>query len=103
MERSVSKDVAVEEDAASAFAVDQNSPNPFNPSTSIGFTIPEAGNVSVDVFNVAGQKIDTLVDDVMNAGHHNITWDASGFSNGVYFYTVEAGEFSKTMKMTLLK
>ena len=99
----ITNQIAVEEDAAAAFAVGQNSPNPFNPTTSINFTLPADGKVSVDVFNVAGQKVDTLVDDYMNAGQHNVVWNASGFSNGVYFYTVKAGEMTKTMKMTLLK
>jgi hypothetical protein len=99
----ITNEVAVDEDAAAAFAVSQNSPNPFNPTTTINFTLPVNGNVSVEVFNVAGQKVDTLVDDHMNAGQHSVVWDASGFSNGVYFYTVKSGEFAKTMKMTLLK
>ena len=94
---------AVEEATLAAFAVDQNSPNPFNPTTSISFTIPSADHVAVDIYNVAGQKIDTLVNDFMDAGNHSITWDASELSNGVYFYTVKSGNFSKTMKMTLLK
>jgi len=89
--------------APSAFAVAQNSPNPFNPTTSISFTMVEAGNVSVDVFNVAGQKVDTIANEFMSSGSHSITWDATGFSAGVYFYTVKSGDFSKTMKMTLLK
>jgi len=95
--------VTVEEEIQAAFAVDQNTPNPFNPSTSIRFTIPEAGNVSIDIYNVAGQKIDTLVNDFMGAGKHSIVWDAHGFSAGIYFYTVKSGDFSRTMKMTLLK
>jgi len=95
--------VAVEEAAPSAFAVKQNSPNPFNPSTTISFTIAESGNVAIDVFNVAGQKVDTIASEFMSAGSHSLTWDASGFSAGVYFYTVKSGELSKTMKMTLLK
>ncbi len=99
----ITNEVAVDEDAAAAFAVSQNSPNPFNPTTSINFTLPVDGNVSVEVFNIAGQKVDTLVDDYMSAGQHNVVWDASGFSNGVYFYSVKSGEFAKTMKMTLLK
>jgi hypothetical protein len=94
---------AVEDDAQAAFAVDQNAPNPFNPTTSINFTIPASGHVTVDVFNVAGQKVETLVNDHMSAGKHSVVWDASGFSNGVYFYTVKAGDHSQTMKMTLLK
>jgi hypothetical protein len=99
----ISDVVAVEENAPSAFAVAQNSPNPFNPTTTIDFTIAEAGNVSIDVFNVAGQKIDTIASGLMNAGSHTVTWNASEFSAGVYFYTVKNGDFSKTMKMTLLK
>jgi len=95
--------VAVEEDAQAAFAVDQNSPNPFNPVTSISFTLPAADHVTVDIYNVAGQKVDTLVNDFMETGKHSVVWDASGFSNGVYFYTLKSGDFSRTMKMTLLK
>jgi len=95
--------LAVEDDAQAAFAVAQNSPNPFNPTTSISFTLPGADYVTVDVYNVAGQKVDTMVNDFMDAGKHSVSWDASGFSAGVYFYTVKSGDFSKTMKMTLLK
>ena len=87
----------------SEFAVAQNSPNPFNPSTTIGFSIPEAGIVSIDVFNVAGQKVDTIASEFMSAGNHSVLWDATGFSAGVYFYTVKVGEMSVTKKMTLLK
>ena len=96
-------DVAVDDDAPAAFAVDQNYPNPFNPTTTISFTNVEASNVSIDVFNVAGQKVDTIANEFKSAGSHSVTWDASGFSAGVYFYTVKTGDFSKTMKMTLLK
>ena len=94
---------AVEEEAVAAFAVDQNTPNPFNPTTTIGFTLSEAGHVTVDIYNVAGQKVDTLIDDTMSTGRHSLVWDASGMSAGVYFYTVKSGNFSNTMKMTLLK
>jgi len=95
--------VGVDEAAPSAFAVAQNSPNPFNPTTSINFTLAKAGKVTVDVFNAAGQKVDTIVNTTMNAGAHSVNWNASKFSAGVYFYTVKSGDFSKTMKMTLLK
>ncbi|MFC1574049.1 T9SS type A sorting domain-containing protein, partial [Candidatus Latescibacterota bacterium] len=95
--------VDVSEDSPAAFAVDQNSPNPFNPTTSISFKLTEAGNVSVEVFNVAGQKIDTVANEFMSSGSHSVTWNASGFSAGIYFYTVKSGDFSRTMKMTLLK
>jgi hypothetical protein len=95
--------VVVADDAPTAFAVEQNSPNPANPTTTISFTLPEADNVTVDVFNVAGQKIDTLVNDFMDSGRHSVVWDGSRFSSGVYFYTVTSGDYTKTMKMTLLK
>jgi len=95
--------VSVEEAAPAAFSVAQNSPNPFNPTTTISFSLADAGNVSVDVFNVAGQKVDTLANGFMTAGSHSIVWDASSFSAGVYFYTVKTAGASKTMKMTLLK
>jgi len=98
----ITNQVAVEE-APAAFAVAQNSPNPFNPTTTISFAIPEAGTVSITVFNVAGQKVDTIANEFMSTGSHSVTWDASGHSAGVYFYTVKTGSFSETMKMTLLK
>jgi len=95
--------VAVEEESQAAFSVDAAYPNPANPTTTIGFTLAEAGHVTVDIYNVAGQKVDTLVDDRMRTGKHSVVWDGSGFSAGVYFYTVMSGNFSKTMKVTLLR
>lgn len=99
----ISNKVGVADAAPAAFSVAQNSPNPFNPTTTIKFSIPKAGKVSVEVFNVAGQKIDTLVNGVMTPGSHTVTWNASKYSAGMYFYTVKADGFSKTLKMTLLK
>ena len=99
----ISDQVAVADAAPAAFAVAQNSPNPFNPTTTISFTLAKAGKTTVDVYNVAGQKISTLVNSSLSAGSHSVTWNAAKFSAGVYFYTVKSGDFSKTMKMTLLK
>ena len=73
------------------------------PSIPISFTLADADYVSVEIFNVAGQKIDTLADGFMDAGSQSLTWDASDISAGVYFYTVKSAGYSKTMKMTLLK
>jgi len=95
--------VGVSETAPAAFSVAQNSPNPFNPTTTISFSLAQAGNALVEVYNVAGQKVDTIVNGFMESGSHSVVWNASDFSAGVYFYTVKAGGFSKTMKMTLLK
>jgi len=95
--------VSVEEDAPAQFVVSQNSPNPFNPTTTISFEIADPGNVTIDVYNVAGQKVDTIVNEYMEDGTHSRVWDATGFSAGVYFYTVKSGNLSKTMSMMLLK
>jgi len=94
---------AVEEAGQDAFSVAAAYPNPANPTTTISFTLAEAGHVTVDIYNVAGQKVDTLVNSELSVGSHSVIWDASGFSAGVYFYTVTSGDFSKTMKVTLLK
>jgi hypothetical protein len=98
-----SNPVNVESAIPVEFFVSQNVPNPFNPATTISFTLPAASHVTIDVFNVAGQKVDTIANEYMAQGNHSVTWEATGFSAGVYFYTVHAGDFSKTMKMTLLK
>jgi len=90
-------------DAPAAFAVSQNVPNPFNPNTTINYNLAKAGKVTVDVFNVAGQKVASLVNGTMSAGSHSVTWNASKFSAGVYFCTVKSNGASKTLKMTLLK
>jgi len=99
----ISNIVNVADASPAAFAVAQNSPNPFNPTTTISFTLAKAGKTTVEVYNVAGQKIDTLVNGSMSAGSHSVVWNAAKFSAGVYFYTVKSGNISKTMKMTLLK
>jgi hypothetical protein len=100
---SLSYQIGVADQAPAAFTVAQNTPNPFNPTTTINYTLAKAGHVTIDVFNMAGQKVDTIVNANMNAGSHSVTWNASKFSAGVYFYTVKSGDYSKTMKMTMLK
>ena len=92
-----------EDDQIHAFKLFKNYPNPFNPTTNIGFSIPKASNVKITVYNVLGQKVITLLDDKMNVGKHTITFNASGLSSGVYFYRIESGEFIKTQKMLLIK
>ena len=93
----------VEEKTPAVFRVEQNVPNPFNPATTIAFTLHEASRVQVAVYNVAGQKVATLADNFMTAGQHAVTWDASDFSAGVYFCLVKAGGHEKTVKMTIVK
>ncbi|MBD3234822.1 MAG: T9SS type A sorting domain-containing protein [candidate division Zixibacteria bacterium] len=78
-------------------------PNPFNATTNISFGLPEAGNVSLEIYNLMGQKITTLIDGVMDAGYHTVAWDASEYSSGVYLYKLEAEGKVITKRMTLLK
>ncbi len=89
------------------FKLLQNFPNPFNATTQISFALPKDGNVSLKIYNVAGQLVKTY-DSFMTAGYRTITWDGTNKSgddvaSGVYFYNLKAEEFTKTLKMTLLK
>ncbi len=85
------------------FDLHQNYPNPFNPSTVIKYSIPAAGLVTLDVFNVLGQKVATLVNEVKPAGEYSISFDASSLSSGVYIYRITSNNYVKTMKMALMK
>jgi hypothetical protein len=85
------------------FSVAQNFPNPFNAKTSLSFGLPEAADVSINIYNVAGQLVESMDLGHMNAGHQSIVWDASDVASGIYFYKVAAGDNNETMKMTLLK
>ena len=85
------------------FNLDQNYPNPFNPSTKIKFNLPSEQMVSLKVYNVLGQEVTTLVDQQMKAGSYSFDFDASKLSSGVYFYRIQAGTFSMTKKMMLIK
>ncbi|HBC46920.1 MAG TPA: hypothetical protein DEO84_01830 [candidate division Zixibacteria bacterium] len=102
---------AVEDDDASLpvdFAISQNYPNPFNPSTKIAFAIPQAGPVKLELFDLLGRKIATLLDGSLEAGRHTIEWDGKSesgntVSSGIYFARLKAGDKSGLIRMTLLK
>ncbi len=86
-----------------AFAIEQNYPNPFNPTTLINFAVPEAAHVSIKVYNLLGQEVATLVNEVRDAGNHTVNFDATNLSAGVYLYVMQSADFSVTKRMTLLK
>jgi hypothetical protein len=85
------------------FSLSQNTPNPFNPSTTISFTLPKEGPVRLTVYDITGRKVAELAGGVLPSGCHNIVWDASGYATGMYFFTIRAGEFAETRKMILVK
>ncbi len=86
-----------------SFKLNQNYPNPFNPITSISYSIPKISNVKIIIVDVLGREIHTLVNEEQQAGHHEVTFNASRFSSGVYFYRLQAGNFVEIRKMILMK
>ena len=90
------------------YTLSQNYPNPFNPSTTISYEIPQSEKVSLVVYDILGQKVRTLVNKVVKSGVHEITWNGTNeagnrMASGIYFYKLDAGSFSRTMKMVMLK
>lgn len=85
------------------FSLSQNYPNPFNPSTTIKFALPTASNVKITIYNTIGKEVATLVNGTMEAGTHSAIWNASNNASGMYFFKLEAGNFTATKKMMLIK
>ena len=85
------------------FALGQNFPNPFNPATTIRYSLPERTNVRLEVYSITGQRVAVLVNGQQNAGWHVVNFNASHLASGVYFYRLRAGSNVKTFKMTLIK
>jgi hypothetical protein len=88
---------------ADDFRLSQNYPNPFNPTTNINFDIKAKGMVTLKVFDILGNEVATLVNEELNTGGYNITFDAASYTSGVYFYELRAGEFRDVKKMLLVK
>jgi hypothetical protein len=85
------------------YELSQNYPNPFNPSTTIRYAIPAAGLTTMKVFNILGQEVATLVNEVQAAGAYTVRFNANAFSSGVYFFQIQSGSFNSVKKMMLLK
>jgi len=85
------------------YTLAQNYPNPFNAKTSITYQVPKASDVRLEVYNLAGQKVATLVNGIQTAGRHVVTWDGSEAASGIYFYKLSAGDHTSMKRMALLK
>ena len=86
-----------------SFNLEQNYPNPFNPATTIKFSLPEAANVTINVFNTLGQKVTELVNTNLEAGWHNYQWNANNNASGIYIYELRTDKFVSMKKMILLR
>jgi len=85
------------------YDLSQNYPNPFNPSTTINFSLPAASNVVLKIYDVLGREVATLLDAQKGAGNYQVNFDASKLASGLYIYTINAGDFTSTKKMMLMK
>ncbi|RJQ58462.1 MAG: T9SS C-terminal target domain-containing protein [Stygiobacter sp.] len=85
------------------FKLEQNYPNPFNPATSINFSVANNGIVSLEIFNMLGEKVATLLNEYKPAGKYSVNFDASKLASGIYLYRINTNQFVKTMKMSLIK
>jgi hypothetical protein len=98
-----SNEIDVDVNALLTYDLKQNYPNPFNPNTLIKYSVAKDGFVNVSIFNLLGEKVATLVDNNMKAGSYEVNFDASFLSSGIYFYSIEAGDFKAVRKMVLMR
>jgi hypothetical protein len=85
------------------FNLSQNYPNPFNPKTVIKYKLKKTSKVKLNVYNILGKEVAELVDEVKAPGSHQVSFDASNFASGIYFYRINAGSFNQVRKMMLVK
>lgn len=85
------------------YILNQNYPNPFNPYTNIKFKIPKSTKVKLDIYDVVGREIETLVNENLRTGEYSVQWNAANYPSGVYFYEITAGDFTESKKMVLIK
>ncbi|HBC47010.1 MAG TPA: hypothetical protein DCZ43_08190, partial [candidate division Zixibacteria bacterium] len=105
LNRSVAQSISENQnlDLPKYFSISQNYPNPFNAQTTIRYTLPTASDVSIDIFDITGRKIETIISGRQDAGEYEAVWNAADLASGIYFYKLKAGEYSKTEKCILLK
>jgi len=94
---------ATPETIPSDYALEQNYPNPFNPETKISYTLKDAAEVKLEVFDITGRLVATLANGLQSAGRHEATFDAQGLESGIYFYRLHAGSFAQTKRLLLVK
>jgi hypothetical protein len=87
----------------SRFLLNQNYPNPFNPSTTISYSIPKSSFVTLEIFDILGRNIKTIVNEYKPAGNYSVHFNASKLTSGIYFYRLKAENFTETKKLLLLK
>lgn len=95
--------IETENNLPEQYSLNQNYPNPFNPATTISFSLPKAGNVTLKIFNVLGQEVKTLINQYQNAGTYKVSFDASSLTSGIYFYSLSTDNFLQVRKMMLIK
>ncbi len=103
LENDISTNVAVNKYMPFKYVLSQNYPDPFNPTTTINYKVAKVGLVTLNVYDMLGQRVATLVNKVQNTGKYSINFDASRLASGVYMYRINAGNFSATKKLVLLK
>ncbi len=101
--RAIVTSIEFDENLPKEYKLSQNYPNPFNPTTTIEFALPKSSRATLKVFDLLGREVATLVDENLPAGVHKAEWNAGGISSGVYFYRLQAGEFSDTKKLILMR
>jgi len=94
---------AIEIGTIKTFALEQNYPNPFNPATTISYQLPTEGQVSLKVYDMLGNEVATLVNEMKTAGEYQVDFNAAALSSGIYFYRLQAGNFVETKRMMLMK